>query len=1021
MNSDCASPPRTAAKTMDTNTPPPDMPDMKKMKDLLKSVFGYDEFRPLQAEIIASILQRSDTLAIMPTGGGKSICYQLPALAIDGMTLVVSPLIALMKDQVDALKANGVAAEFLNSALTPADICRVQAQAIRGELKILYLAPERLASENFQALLTRLTVSLVAVDEAHCISAWGHDFRPDYRNLIRLRRQLPQTPFCALTATATERVRQDIIAQLALRNPQAFIASFDRANLTYHVRQKSGAFNQVRELLHQREGESAIIYCASRKGADELAADLRANGFNASPYHAGLNNADRRLTQENFINSETNIIVATIAFGMGIDKPDIRLIVHYDLPKTPENYYQETGRAGRDGLPSDCVLFYSYGDKVKQDFFIRQISDDEEREQTQRKLDAMIDFCTLQTCRRAYILRYFGEDITAPENSPPNQPDTSDSDAPNTHDDSPAPDKPAPFNCGGCDICLTPREPYDATIPAQKLMSAIIRTGERFGIRHISEILRGSETERITNLGHNSLSVFGIETDHTYAELRLIADLLTAEGLLRKEEGKFPTLSVTDAGRRALENRDPITLMLPIDNPDAPGAAASSGRRDRDRSPIPPSDRALFEKLRELRTNLAKEANVPPFVVFNDRTLRHMASAKPQTPSAMLRISGVGATKLDRYGAAFLAAIQEYVAAQAPAPNAADSDAPPADSLPEDTDPSGAWQSAFGTDSASEHIDEELFQKLKDLRQQIADRSGAWPSDVFNDETLLEMARTKPRHISDMRRMQGVGAVKATQYGVSFIRAIRRHTDAQGTVDGGNGAATGGGAADDAIDAKQDTLDNGESASSDAIAAQQDTLDDDSNGKAYTVDRVREKYPRAYERWTEDEDAELQQLHQQGVPTSEIAAHFGRQPNAITSRLIKLGLAAGPPKTSTYYETKALIEQGLTIEEAASQRSLTPRTILSHIESLAEADDAPDLTHILPDALRAVRIQAALYAHGGPNAPLKPVKEALGDDFPYEEIRIVRAFIKTIRLNAPTDALAPDIAPDADADIYGDM
>ena len=383
------------------------------MRDLLKQHFGYDAFRPLQEEIIESVLQGRDTLVIMPTGGGKSLCYQLPALRLDGLTLVISPLIALMKDQVDALKANGLPAEIINSTLTYAEIARVQRQAQQGDLKILYLAPERLALPDFRMWLDTLRVSMVAVDEAHCISEWGHDFRPDYRTLGGLRRAMPRVPFIALTATATERVRRDIASQLGLNEPQRFVASFDRPNLHYEVRPKQRAFDQLVRLLRERRGESAIIYCYSRKDTEELSDRLRDEGFSALPYHAGMDAETRRRNQERFIRDEVDVIAATIAFGMGIDKPDVRLVVHQELPKSLEAYYQQTGRAGRDGLPSECVLFYSYGDKIKQDFFIDRIEDRTEKRNAQRKLGQVIDYCQLRTCRRRFLLEYFGDETEA--------------------------------------------------------------------------------------------------------------------------------------------------------------------------------------------------------------------------------------------------------------------------------------------------------------------------------------------------------------------------------------------------------------------------------------------------------------------------------------------------------------------------------------------------------------------------------------------------------------------------------
>ena len=600
------------------------------MKDFLKKHFGYDTFRPLQEEIIESVFQGQDTLVIMPTGGGKSLCYQLPALSLDGLTLVVSPLIALMKDQVDALKSNGIAAEFINSTLTYAEIGRVQRQAQQGELKILYLAPERLVLPDFKGWLSALNVSMVAVDEAHCISEWGHDFRPDYRELGGLRRGMPDVPFIALTATATERVRRDIVSQLGLNHPEQFIASFDRPNLRYEVRPKKRAFKQLVRLLRERKGESAIIYCFSRKDTEELADRLGDEGFDALPYHAGMDGETRRRNQERFIRDDVNVIAATIAFGMGIDKPDVRLVVHQELPKSMEAYYQQTGRAGRDGLPSDCVLFYSYGDKIKQDFFIDRIEDATGKRSAQQKLAQIIEYCTLRTCRRRYLLDYFGDDSL--------------------------PDGEDASNCGGCDVCLADMEEFDATVIAQKMMSAVIRTGERFGVGYIAQVLRGSKAERVLRLGHDKLSVYGIVDDYTDGDIREISGMLLDRGLLYKNSEEYATLGVSEEGRAFLKNRERLVLNRPKKSEPERESATASGHS---RGTIE-YDHALFEKLRALRRRIASEKAVPPYVVFGDAALQQMAHYIPQSEESLLSISGVGEVKLEQYGDDFLAVICEY-------------------------------------------------------------------------------------------------------------------------------------------------------------------------------------------------------------------------------------------------------------------------------------------------------------------------------------------------------------------------
>ncbi|OGH74135.1 MAG: ATP-dependent DNA helicase RecQ [Candidatus Magasanikbacteria bacterium RIFCSPHIGHO2_02_FULL_51_14] len=590
------------------------------MLQLLKTHFGYDAFRPLQEDIIKTVLAKKDCFVLMPTGGGKSLCYQLPAVQFDGLTLVVSPLIALMKDQVDALKANGIAAEFVNSSLPRSDIARICQEASAGRVKMLYLAPERLAISEFRNFLRGIRVSLIAIDEAHCISEWGHDFRPDYRNLKTLRDDFPHVPVIALTATATERVRADILDQLRMNGARQFLASFNRPNLTYYVEPKTDGFSQLVAFLEKHKGESAIIYCFSRKNTEELALDVQAEGFSALPYHAGLEPALRKKTQEQFIRDEVPIIVATIAFGMGIDKPDVRLIVHYHLPKTIEGYYQETGRAGRDGLPSDCVLLYSAGDVRKHYFFIDQIEDDAERRNAQVKLSRVIDFCELSECRRKCLLAYFGE-------------------------------RQKEDNCASCDVCASPREEFDGTVIAQKILSAILRTGERFGAAHVIGVLRGSRRRQILASGHETLSVYGIAPEYSRPGLGGIIKQLTNMGLVLQEGGQYPTLRVTNSGKKFLRDREKIVLQKP---------RTETAIRLADDANAMEFDRELFEHLRRLRKEIADENSVPPFVIFGDASLQEMAAYVPQSAENFARVFGVGAEKLARFGPRFVEAIGSY-------------------------------------------------------------------------------------------------------------------------------------------------------------------------------------------------------------------------------------------------------------------------------------------------------------------------------------------------------------------------
>ena len=591
----------------------------------LKKHFGYDEFRPLQEEIVSDALAGRDVFALMPTGGGKSLCFQLPALLRDGLTIVISPLISLMKDQVDALQTSGIAATFLNSALDRHEAVERLRGLNRGQYRMLYLAPERLMLDGFLERALNWNITQIAIDEAHCISEWGHDFRPEYRELKKLRRHLPDVPIMALTATATERVRKDIVDQLHLDNARCYVASFNRPNLTYRVVPKSSPYEQVLTFIRSRPNESGIVYCASRKTADSLATKLNDDGVKAKPYHAGLQAKERTKHQELFLRDDARVITATIAFGMGINKPNVRFVVHHDLPKNIESYYQETGRAGRDGLPSECELLFSASDVVKQRRFIEEKSEREQRIAREQLRD-MIHYAETRDCRRATLLKYFGEEF--------------------------------PASCNGCDNCLEPRETFDGTVPAQKFLSCIQRvrqkSGFSFGLNHIVDVLNGADTEPIRQRGHDQLSTYGIGQDLKRGAWLAIGRELLRLGLVTAAPGRFATLELTEAGWAALRERKQITLTKPYD--------VQEKKRSKRRAGEIECDEALFEKLRTLRRKLADERDVPAYIIFSDVALREMARAYPTTTAEFGRIPGVGQQKLRDFAEPFTTAIAEYLA-----------------------------------------------------------------------------------------------------------------------------------------------------------------------------------------------------------------------------------------------------------------------------------------------------------------------------------------------------------------------
>lgn len=591
----------------------------KTAKNILKNTFGYDQFRPMQEDIINNVMKKRDTLVIMPTGGGKSLCYQIPGLLFEGLTVVVSPLISLMKDQVEQLQQLGVAAKFLNSSLKQQEYNAIIEHIKEGRLKLLYLAPEGLLTDRVLSVLKPIKIDCLTIDEAHCISEWGHDFRPEYRRLVKVRQQFPESVCVALTATATERVQQDIMDSLNFEKSNEFIASYDRENLFLEITAKYDAGGQTVDFIKKHPDQSGIIYCLTRRQVDELAAYLKVNGYSVLPYHAGLADNERRRNQELFIKDDVQIMVATIAFGMGINKPNVRYVVHYDLPKNIESYYQQIGRAGRDGLPARCLLLFGYGDLQKIRYFIDQTENLQERKIALVHLDEFVRFCESHLCRRIPLLRYFGE-------------------------------KYKKQNCSMCDNCTgNERELTDVTVAAQKFLSCVKRTGERFGAVHIIDVLRGSQNKKVLDFGHQNLTTYAIGKEYSKQQWLILSRQFIQNELLHKDQ-EHGGLTLTPKSSDVLFNGQKVLAVLETKQVEVLDAKQTDLEYDVE----------LFRLLRQQRKVLADRQNVPPYVIFSDKSLVEMATWFPQSRHSLMDIYGVGATKVNRYGTSFLHIIQDY-------------------------------------------------------------------------------------------------------------------------------------------------------------------------------------------------------------------------------------------------------------------------------------------------------------------------------------------------------------------------
>ncbi|NIA09680.1 MAG: DNA helicase RecQ, partial [Nitrospiraceae bacterium] len=785
----------------------------------LQKYFGYTTFLPLQEDIIRDILLKNDVFVLMPTGGGKSLCYQLPALLLDGVAIVVSPLIALMKDQVDALKANGIAAAHINSSLSFDEMQHVRLDLAENMISILYVAPERIMIPDFLSALKRLNISLIAVDEAHCISEWGHDFRPGYRQLKLLKEHFPKAPLVALTATATSRVQEDITTQLRLSNPKIYKASFNRKNLLYQVKPKNDSYNQLLQYLEHHKRDSRIIYCYSRKSADDLANKLQKAGYRALPYHAGLHSDLRIETQDKFVKDDVEIIVATIAFGMGIDKSNVRFVIHNDLPKNLETYYQETGRAGRDGEGSDCIIFFSRADMRKIEYFIEQKEDETEKQIAYKKLHDMVDFCESRTCRRKILLEYFGE----------------------TYDET---------NCGNCDNCLEPKETIDGTIIAQKIISCVSQVNEGFGINYIVDILRGSGNQKIIRNRHNTLTAYGTGREYSKKQWQAFTRELVQLGHLRSEGDRYPIVKLTQKSHGVLSGKEEVLLAKPEEE-----VQIIQQNVDED------FDCDLFEILRSLRKKLSDDMGMPPYIIFHDSSLKEMATCFPRSLSDFRKINGVGESKLEKYGELFLNEIINYCEKRGCIPSFPVKEETYSDKSEPYTvkEIQKIHPRAYGPLTKEDALltkpteevqvaqrdvdggfDRDLFEILRSLRKKIADAGDVAPDIIFHDSILMAMATNFPQDLSSFRNIDGIREIKLEKYGALFLKEIVDYCEKREHIS--------------------------------PFPAKYETCSDKS--KAYSVNEIQKTHPRAYEPWTEEENERLIADYKAGKTIEELMKLF---------------------------------------------------------------------------------------------------------------------------------------------------